>query len=667
MSLLSTSIRLSFGLALGFGAVWFWPAERLLQTSVKTTAGPVAIGHDVPLQATWETFSKTNADLRLPQLAGLLAEATENTISALAENFLTLTPEPTEMEWQLLFRRWVDFAPQAAFSFAKEHETKPARRALLAAMAWAELDAPTALQALLGHPENDIQSFLRSVAPRDPNWAWQIGEERNLWLDARVFIAALHRRDPASVAAFVDARKSPWDPAYLAKHWYAVDPASALAWVENLPGLEGQKAYGALLQSMAQRDPQAAAALLAKAPHSLPFLTAASQTATALAKQDPAAALAWVRGNFTGAAQQYALYGVIKGLTESNPDAALALLNEVGWEPKLDGTEKSDAHSRMVSAEDPDRVIGDLLGKLALTQPKKVLEQLKQGNLNSSFKEEMQLAVGTWMKQDLTGLIEFAKQVPFGPVPDPFNVYGSQLIESMAAQTAISNIVALLAQCRAANFPDGAAASLAEKIAGRLAVQDSNTGKSFIASLPVEWQPEATAAWLRGVAEVRPLEALESMWSFEADAVPPNLVANLTEKHPLQLRDQLQAHAELPAAVAVADDFVTDWMKTEPEAASSWVDQMPPSKLRDAAASGLIKGLVGQPVPDFQAAVAWLNVIQDEDNYFANSQHCYRAMIEVPASTRAAFVEGLRLDPLLKKSLFLGIDPFHPIQDPFAQ
>jgi hypothetical protein len=669
MPMPTISIPTLLGLTLGVGVVWLWPASQSSTPVITSTQAVITAHTAVTPRASWETFTKTDALLRLPELAGLLADATEETISELAEKFLTLTPEPTELEWQLLFRRWADFSPQAAFGFAQEHETKPARRALLAAMAWAEVDAPAALQALAGAPQHDIQSFLMSVAPRDPLWAWQIGEERGLWLwDVGVFMAALQRRDPASVAAFVNARQHPWDPGALAKEWYAVDPAAALAWAQSLPGLQGQKAYGTLLQSIAKRDPEAAASLLAKAPHSLPFLTAASQTATSLAKQDPAAALAWVRGNFTGAAQQYALFGVIKGLTESNPEAALALLNEVGWQPKLDGADKSSDNSRTLRPEDPDMVIGVLLGKMAVTQPQKVLDALAQSDQSSKYGGEMGLAVGAWMKRDLPDFLKYLSQTysdrSISGAVDPLP-YENRLAESMAEQTPVSECSALWAKCRELNLPESIALSLAREIASRLATQDSASGKNFIATLPSEWQAKATSAWLKAVAAVRPLEALEAMWTL--DGSPPyNLASTLAEKYPLHMRDQLQAHAETSSAVALANDFVATWMTTEPEVASSWVNDLPPSKLRDAAASGLIQGLFRQAAPDVQAAVAWLNVIEDPSTYLTQCEACYSAMDDESDASKAAFVEGLHLNPAEKLKL-TGADTGAENPDPFAR
>ncbi len=55
------------------------------------------------------------------------------------------------------------------------------------------------------------------------------------------------------------------------------------------------------------------------------------------------------------------------------------------------------------------------------------------------------------------------------------------------------------------------------------------------------------------------------------------------------------------------------WMSKDPEAASSWVANMPPSEARDQGASNISRQLFQTQAPDFEAAHAWAQAIENAE------------------------------------------------------
>jgi len=110
---------------------------------------------------------------------------------------------------------------------------------------------------------------------------------------------SLARRDPVAAAGYIDrlppSSRGTW-MAQVAGPYAAYDPAGAMGWLAQYRGQDGYDvAFRQLIVQSAQADPRAAAGMLSQAGPTVQ-LGAASQVASVWARQDPQAAARWADG-----------------------------------------------------------------------------------------------------------------------------------------------------------------------------------------------------------------------------------------------------------------------------------------------------------------------------------------------------------------------------------
>jgi RNA polymerase sigma factor (sigma-70 family) len=239
-------------------------------------------------------------------------------------------------------------------------------------------------------------------------------------LTLSIVVAALARTDPAAAAKFLDrvppfAGKSGIGAQELAPRWGAVDPVEALVWAQQQPAAEQGRLVNAVLKgwvkspkgSLAEaRDmtrllteelrpkaleavvlawseiepPAAATFALAESPEVL------AQVVAGWLKRDDAAAVDWVKGLADVAVRDRALYGIVQGYLQVNPNKALGVaesiqapalrdkvLGELG--SSVAETSGVDAGLEIVrKVGDPDardRAIARMIQRLARQDPRK--------------------------------------------------------------------------------------------------------------------------------------------------------------------------------------------------------------------------------------------------------------------------------------------------------
>jgi hypothetical protein len=144
-----------------------------------------------------------------------------------------------------------------------------------------------------------MQRLVDSWMGRDPEAAlgWVLAQGTEVDVDVLGSAAqTIAARDPVAAAAFADrvppAQRSGWI-VQVATHYGRNDPQGAAVWLAQYQGLEF---YEAALRQVtvgaAETNPQAAAGMVSQASPGVQ-LGAASQVASALAQQDPRGALRW--------------------------------------------------------------------------------------------------------------------------------------------------------------------------------------------------------------------------------------------------------------------------------------------------------------------------------------------------------------------------------------
>ena len=203
-----------------------------------------------------------------------------------------------------------------------------------AALAWAESIHPrprglrrAVLTAIAGtNPELAIHLTLRDAPTQEQHMAlqsviWQaVGQDKMLSIADEILRAdASETRDRALTT--------------LAKRWAEGDPDAAFTWLGTHPDVAGTEHYQAVAMSLAQRDPGAAAALTSRVPAQA-RTGWIQQVAAVYTQVDPNGALDWIDRHPGDDRFAAALPTIASALARQNPQAAIPVMNRV-TDPKL--------------------------------------------------------------------------------------------------------------------------------------------------------------------------------------------------------------------------------------------------------------------------------------------------------------------------------------------
>lgn len=233
-----------------------------------------------------------------------------------------------------LLLRWAELDPVSAIAYAQTQVGRPAALAILqqwvatapeAATSWALAQPPAS-----GLRVAALHAIAVAIAAHDPERALVLAREIDAGKAREVTSAAftqLAEDDPASAAArFADLSElDKRDVAPLiARSWAQHDSRAALAWVQHLGhGVAAQGAMSALISSLAETDPHAAADLAREVV--VPNPEAMSSVVGRWAADDPDSALAWVEKLPKGKRRDEAMASIVSQLAPGEPERALHL------------------------------------------------------------------------------------------------------------------------------------------------------------------------------------------------------------------------------------------------------------------------------------------------------------------------------------------------------
>jgi hypothetical protein len=272
--------------------------------------------------------------------------------------------EALRVEW--LGRR-AEFDPVGAFRDAQRlFDSDSQRRALLrVGAAWVEQDPISALSQADLLPE-PLRSSYRSSTFSE--WA---------------------RLDGAGFLAWLQSVGTPPEAAADGIRYLTIaDPERLIGVIDALPGDVGRTIRIAMLQSLAEVDPEAAMARASAVPAGPDRDTMLMATAMSVARSDPGAALAWAQGlspPSPSAVQQVAI-----AIAESNPERAFEFLDN-----PLDGIDSNLIASLIVSAVARDPAQAEVLASRLLARD------------SMQHRNALRNLIGNWMQQDPERALEW--------------------------------------------------------------------------------------------------------------------------------------------------------------------------------------------------------------------------------------------------------------------
>jgi hypothetical protein len=194
------------------------------------------------------------------------------------------------------------------------------------------VQTPRIAERLLARTDAESRAALSRLVTtwmqRDPENALEWVLARGTDVDQAVMASAaqtMAARDPRAAAAYVDripqGQRSVWI-VQVATGYGRSDPQGALNWVSQFQGQEFyDTAMRQLVAGAAQTDPFAAAQMLRQSGPNVQF-GAAQQVATALAQRDPAAALGWAQSLTEPRARSSAQVAVVTAWSAADPAGA---------------------------------------------------------------------------------------------------------------------------------------------------------------------------------------------------------------------------------------------------------------------------------------------------------------------------------------------------------
>jgi hypothetical protein len=337
--------------------------------------------------------------------------------------------------------------------------------------------------------------------------------------------------------------------ASVAESWAAQDPAGALAWANSLPvGQAKNDAVKSVVETMSEQDPSGAAAYLLQLPGSSNREAILGQVTYNWARSDPAGLLAWASQNLTGHDYNTVVDNALSHIGATDPTAEVAALAQIS-DPKV------------VNAAIP------YLARI-------------------------------WAEQDGPAALAWAQALPV----DNAQVRSSALSSVLYTWT-INDPVSAAAYVQTLTT-DASFGDLANMVLNSWGRSDPQAALAWVESLPPgSAQTQAMETALAQLANVAPQAALDAAGQLTGDA-KGNAQANIF--------DTWSAGQPAEAAAALANTNGTffngatlntvtatvarNWLNQDPQAATQWINTLPPGAPRDNAVEQIIS-TVGQSDP----------------------------------------------------------------------
>lgn len=235
--------------------------------------------------------------------------------------------------WNIVLARWSELDPDGMIKFVDGQSDIKLRT--LAWEAWAATD-PDLLAGKVHTLNPPISnSVLRGIASRNPDLALQLAFKTpkiNTTIND-----LLKNGEGFSIEAVTeilpqavyDGMRMPLTK-YLSEELAKQDPRAALAFVKE-KGRIWADPTAKLFTTLAAENPAQAVTLLAEQPSSRSKAISSVQVAKTWASQDPDASLAWVRSQESSEIREASLVAIASVVGGEDPERGLALLEEVAW------------------------------------------------------------------------------------------------------------------------------------------------------------------------------------------------------------------------------------------------------------------------------------------------------------------------------------------------
>jgi hypothetical protein len=448
---------------------------------------------------------------------------------------------------ELLTSDWlalrVEYDPYGAFRAATSLGNARLEQQALGAIAaaWAELDPVGALAASEQLAEPLAAPFRRAVFA---SWA---------------------RLDAAAFADYIDSlTRVPAEITAGLQFLIVSDPERALRVAEGIPGTTGEGMRLSALSALAEFDPAAAQLRLATLPAGQERDRLTQAIASAMARQDPDAALVWAEG--LDPPSPDALRSVALTIAQSDVDAAIRLLDR----PTLRG-ESSLILSMTASlaARDPEQAehVATLL--------------LERDNLQS--KAALQNLVSNWMQQDAEAALEWV-------------LANDEAVDATMLRSAAQNLARQDPMGAAAivnRLPEQHRAAWVIQVAGQYALADSTAAMTWLSQYQgQDFYEQALREAVMGTAQSEPRVAADLLLQAGSEiqrGAASSVASSYARTEPRAAATWASNLADPVARSAAIVSAVGVWASTDQQGARNWTMSLRSGETRDQALSNLVQ------------------------------------------------------------------------------
>jgi hypothetical protein len=426
-----------------------------------------------------------------------------------------------------------EYDPAGAFSAALSLSDEGARRAALSgiATAWVRQDPASAMArtASLSDPlRTQIQQALAS------EWG---------------------RFDAAGFLAYVETTPNPEVFVYSVQSLLGADPEVLLRIAARMSGTAARSIRSSAVFMLAQRDPAAAIAIADSMPPGEDRNRALQQIASAYAREDPAAALQWVRS--LQPPSREAQLSALSSVASQDPLLALELLDQDAA-AGIDRDMMWSMVSSSVAREHPEML------------PQFAEKLLSRGDLAAT--NALGNLLMRWTSEDPDAALDWVLSRRQGLDPSILSTVGRQLA-TRDPQTAASYV-------------------------DRLPLSLRDEWIASIAAPYARYDPEGALTWIaRYQGQPGYEQAFRQVVQQSAQADPRAAAAMLSQASPDVVRG---------AAAAVT----SSWSRQDPRAAAQWAEDLSDPRARAAARRGAVSGWA---TSDVDGAERWALTLPEGD------------------------------------------------------
>lgn len=506
---------------------------------------------------------------------------------------------------------------------------------------FAEKDPAGALQAAQQLPagqlrQSAIHSVITAVAGQDPDRALamiQALEDKSQQAQLRSMVAmVLASKDPPRALELALRTKGnnemDFSISSIFHQWARRDLAAAKAAARELTGKDAEQAQSAILNRMAQTDPQQAweFALSLESPGGSTRQSAYFSVLTAWVQTDPKAALkAWQQLPNSETKSQ-AFNSLIQNWSHTDFDGALQAVLEL-----------PETNTRS------DALMSLSYGRLG--EPEKVFQAiLEHMPMGDNFSNAIRNVFSRWAERDPAAAALSLKELP------PGQAYENG-VRSVARSWAESGSYQDALQWAKSLENEQARSTALGQVISIWGEKDSSKAVSAVMNLSATerervapdlaraWamrDPSAAVAWAQSFSEPkerqRILRQAVGQWAQSA----PLAAAQFAVQQPPEQRAEL------------VEQIMQNWSSRDAESAAAWLAQQPSGAWRDRATSVLAKSIARE---DGAAGMQWANTITDEKRRLRELSRLYRDWQKHDPAAARQWITQANLTPEQKKQL----------------